>query len=346
MRAKLWNRGLARTSLMGNRDDTSNPTPAAKALLRKGLGARRYTKAVKRSKRRRSYHRGNPAPAALGVLAGLFKGKLGQRLTGSPRYDGGPLVTTVQSFLERIQKGGQEGLAAVQQLHREATNVSGKHRMQWAKVWNTELPALGGALKPAIRAEIKRLDPTALVATGAERATASDPNESALARAAQGLAPVVIRETLKASKPRARYQNYIDAAGVLRRRKVTPRAPRLPTGGAAAVRGGASQLGRAALGAGVAIGGLAAGYYVGSKLNKYLAGRALGKEQAGVAAALALREARAEATAAKGSALTAAEARSLGAEYKAQLLQLGYDPVTFTRSRSIVERFFTGQEED
>lgn len=111
--------------------------------------------------------------------------------------------------------------------------------------------------------------------------------------------------------------------------------------GGGAGRGASSNLARA----GVIIGGLAAGYYIGTQLNKYLAGRALGKEQAGVQAALAFRRAREDAAANKGAALTPAEVRSMGDVYKRQLLALGYDPQTFTRTRSTVERFFTGEEE-
>ncbi len=103
---------------------------------------------------------------------------------------------------------------------------------------------------------------------------------------------------------------------------------------------------RGALTAGVVIAGLAAGYYIGTQLNTYLAGKALAAEEAGVAAALAFRKARAAATARKGAPLTATEVRSLGAQYKAQLVALGYDPVTFTRTRSRVERFFAGEEEE
>lgn len=119
---------------------------------------------------------------------------------------------------------------------------------------------------------------------------------------------------------------------------------------AAAGRAGLSKIGggSAAVGlarAGVVIGGLAAGYYIGTQLNHYLAGRALEHEQAGVQAALAFRDARAQAAAAKGAPLTAAEVRSMGDVYKRQLVALGYDPVTFARRRSTVERFFTGEEE-
>lgn len=343
---KIYNRGAARAFFI-KREPTMNPTPAAAYLLGMTVDSPKYHRVGEARRNllgKRHPRTGNPIPAVLGLLGG----KLGQRLKGSPRYDGGPLMTTVQAFLERVQKGGADGLAAVGQLHREATNVTGKHRMQWAKVWNVELPALGGALKPQIRAEIKRLDPTTLVAGGrAEGEAAAREPVSALERAAAGLAPVVIRETVRQGRqPRARYENFIDpVTGVLRRRKVRGASVRSFGGGGGGGVRAASGLGKAALGAGVAIGGLAAGYWVGSKLNTYLAGRALSKEQAGVAAAQAFREARQDAADAKGAPLTAAEVRSMGTQYKAQLIELGYDPVTFTRRRSAIESFFTGQEE-
>lgn len=97
--------------------------------------------------------------------------------------------------------------------------------------------------------------------------------------------------------------------------------------------------------AGVVIGGLAAGYWIGSQLNTHLAGRHRKAQDAGVQAALAFRAARREAAAAQGRALTPAQSRSLGNVYKAQLIALGYDPVTFTKRPSLVDRFFLGQEE-
>lgn len=129
----------------------------------------------------------------------------------------------------------------------------------------------------------------------------------------------------------------------------------MPAGGPFGGRRGVAGVGRttrgglpsgALLKAGVAIGGFAAGYYIGTKLQQHLAGRALRAEQAGVAAARAFREARSDAARQKGAPLTATEIRSLGAEYKRQLVALGYDPVTFTRRRGAVERFVSEFEEE
>lgn len=341
---KLWQRGYARAALMG-REPTFNPSPAAAFLLRMKVAApKMHNQSVARrrlaGKRTRT---SNPVPAALMLASKLLGGKLRQRLLGSERYDGGPLVTTVNDFLERIKKGD---LAAVQQLHREATNVAGKHRMQWAKVWNTELAALGGALSPKVRAEIKRLDPTSTVASGGEKKPAKTGiDESAILAAA---APTIIRETLKQPKQRVQYENFVDpVTGVLKRRRKTPRASSV---GRVASSASVSRIPPAAMRAGVIIGGLAAGYWIGSKLNKRLVAqfgnKAVEKQKAGVAAALAFREARAEAEAAKGAPLTQREMASLAAEYKKALVHLGYNPKTFVYERSALEKFFQSQADD
>ncbi|SRR6266496_817234 len=106
--------------------------------------------------------------------------------------------------------------------------------------------------------------------------------------------------------------------------------------------GGVSNLAKA----GVAIGGLAAGYYIGTELQKALAGRTLAAEQAGVAAAQAFRRARAAAAKSKGGPLTAAEVRSLGNVYKRGLVELGYNPTTFTRTRGLASQFVSEFEEE
>jgi len=166
----LWNRGAARSSLMGY-ERTHNPTPAAVSML--GSKAVRGAKQVLRRKGKKRAHRGNPLPAVVGLLSsGIGKKALGLIgiKSGSPRYDGGPLVTTVAGMLELAKQGD---LSAVSQLHTLATNPAEKHRVQWAKVWNTELPQLEGALPVAVQREIGRLDPTSVFAARAKAATAA-----------------------------------------------------------------------------------------------------------------------------------------------------------------------------
>ena len=75
--ARIWSRGYARAQLVGN-ERTMNPSPAAAAILKKSMGAKRYKRALKEARRRRrSFHKNNPLPAliALGGLAGKLGGR-------------------------------------------------------------------------------------------------------------------------------------------------------------------------------------------------------------------------------------------------------------------------------
>jgi hypothetical protein len=75
----IWSQSVARRALMGG-ERTHNPSPAASALLLRKFGKRRVKRAVSfLGKRRRSFHRGNPLPAAIALatkipgLGGLLK---------------------------------------------------------------------------------------------------------------------------------------------------------------------------------------------------------------------------------------------------------------------------------
>lgn len=68
---RIWSQSAARRSLMGV-ERTHNPSPAATSLIRRAIGRTRTKRAVSfLGKRRRRFHRGNPAPAAIAALAGL-----------------------------------------------------------------------------------------------------------------------------------------------------------------------------------------------------------------------------------------------------------------------------------
>lgn len=82
-------------------------------------------------------------------------------------------------------------------------------------------------------------------------------------------------------------------------------------------------------------------FLVTRALQKYIGRRALEQEEAGVQAALAFREARAQLTLEQGKPPTRAQMAEMKDAYRAQLVTLGYDPVTFTRKRSGLSRFFT-----
>lgn len=91
-----------------------------------------------------------------GVVEGVAKtiGSLGGLInTGSPRYMNGPLVSTVQDFLARIQAGD---LAAIRQLNDIRNNPNEKDRKAWQSVWDSLVPQLN--LTKDARALIASLD--------------------------------------------------------------------------------------------------------------------------------------------------------------------------------------------
>ncbi len=91
----------------------------------------------------------------------------------------------------------------------------------------------------------------------------------------------------------------------------------------------------------VAVAGAAglAAYYVTSKLLAALGGRAQRKEEAGVAAAQAFHAGYNQFVQEQGRKPNTGELKEMRDAYRQQLIDLGYDPVTFTRKRSGVESF-------
>jgi hypothetical protein len=337
---RLWQQSLARRSLMG-RESTGNPLPAAAYLL--GMAPKRTARhtvghAHRHFKRTRT---ANPLPAALAV-GGLIKSKLGGAVLsklGIAKDTTNERVQEATAALARAKAGDQKAVGLL--FYRIETNHFIDDRHGYAPAVRELIE--GGYIDPDTRKII-----TKRVAVKKEPGILEATLGFAGTKAGQSVLGTVAREVVKGAKrkPARRRRGAYYAAptgyeeyGVLPPR--APRAPRAPSAPSSA-SSGPSALAKA----GVVIGGLAAGYYIGTQLNKYLAGRALSGEQAGVAAAKAFRQARADAAAAKGAPLSATELRSLGAVYKQQLIALGYDPVTFTRKRGAVESFFTGQEEE
>jgi hypothetical protein len=70
--ARIWSQSVARRKLSGQK--SHNPTLAATALLRAGLGKRRTRRAIQRAGFRRRFHKGNPAPAIVAALASKIPG--------------------------------------------------------------------------------------------------------------------------------------------------------------------------------------------------------------------------------------------------------------------------------
>src|SRR5437660_41064 len=75
----------------------------------------------------------------------------------SPRYQGGPLMSSVQASLSRIASGST---AEIQALYSTSHNPAEKDRMQWLSVWQNEMPQ-----QPLTEAQKKlaiKLDPAML----------------------------------------------------------------------------------------------------------------------------------------------------------------------------------------
>jgi len=82
---RIWQSSTARRSLVG-RERTHNPSPAAAALIGRALGRKRTKRAVSfLGKRRRRFHRGNPLPAAVSLIAAKIPGLGGLLKTPSEK---------------------------------------------------------------------------------------------------------------------------------------------------------------------------------------------------------------------------------------------------------------------
>lgn len=84
---------------------------------------------------------------AIGSIAGIHFGS-------SPRYAGGPLVSTVQGALAEVAAGN---LATIQRL--DQLRKTDKDKAAWQGVWDNLLPQVN-PLSAEARAVIARLDPS------------------------------------------------------------------------------------------------------------------------------------------------------------------------------------------
>lgn len=346
----------ARRALMGY-EPTSNPNPAAAMLLK--IGVKRptlHSQGFARRLLRRRTRTSNPLPAALALSGGLSKAAAGiARSIGiklpSPRYEGGPLVSTVQGFLDKIKAGD---MAALELLHTLATSPGEKHRTQWAKVWNVELPTLGGALSAKVRAQIRALDPTTTIPASGEKSV-SLASQVVGALGQPGTIRALASTARGGRRGRARYPTYTDRYG---RQRYSTKPPgsemRIPAGavpaadtpysffsGAVGQGGALKTTGQLAIAAAVGT----AAYFATQAILKHFSGANVPKEEAGVKLALAAREARKEYALthnlrgpAPSYGVPASVIRDIGANMKRQLAELGYN-AQGVRTRSTSERF-------
>lgn len=315
----------ARAYLMG-REDTINPNPAAASLL--GIRPKRAT-AYSIGPARRSLHRtrtSNPIPAAVSVLGSL--GGLGKKFQSRDARDKARFAQADQ-LAQRATLGDAAALAELTRLSTQFATAKAKEyaSLKLAEVLAAKKAASTAAAKPSLLS-------TPL---------------------AGQIVSGVIREGAKAARPgrgrRARYPTYVDRFG---RQRYSTKPPgtemRIPAG-ATPAPGTPYNFFRGAVGGGsaaqtagqLAVAGAAGvgAYLVTKRVLANLGGRALGKEQAGVAAALAFRQARTDFKAQRGRDPNRAELAEMKRAYQHQLEELGYDPVTFTRRRSRVEEFLS-----
>lgn len=346
----LWSRGVARSSIMGY-EKTSNPTPAAVSML----GKRRVKAAQRKLKKRgiKRRHKGNPLPAVVGLLGGALGGV-------SKRFRAPSEVRAARLAPSIIQAANAGNLTAARGLIERAARPM---KVAESNVWKAAAAQLSADIVKQVSINSKSIpmadqsDPehfAASVAASPFQASGSGPAASGIATALNVLsAPGTVRAIASVarggSRRRQRYPTYIDRYG---RQRYSTKPPggelRLPAGatpapgtpysffqGAVGKGGAAATAGQLAVAAGAGI----AAYLVTQRVLAALGGKAQRAEEAGVNATLALRQARADLERQQGHKATPAQVREMSAAWKQQLVQLGYDPVTFTRKRSGVESF-------
>jgi hypothetical protein len=348
----LYQQSLARGYLMGH-EETRNPSIAETHLL----GRRAVRRAVARARqyRTRPYHRDNPLPAVAAILGGggvLSKIPLLGGLAGRFRKPSEVRAAAVAPAV--IQAANAGNLVAVKGIiHRTQIGIA-KERAVWQQALAQITPALvdkAVKLNKSIP-EANHANPEAFAASVAAAAplTMGAAAPSLTSMITPGLVTGVVRAVApKARRGRQRYPSYIDRQG---RQRYSTKPPgtelRLPAGaspipgtpynfftGAVGKGGAAATAGQVALAAGAGI----AAYLVTQRVLQHLGGRAQKAEEAGVNAALAFRQARADFKQQHGRDPNRTELAEMKQAYQQQLVELGYDPVTFTRSRSAIANF-------
>ena len=335
---------------------TNNPSPAAAAMLGKRT-VRRAKKKLKRLGRRRA-HKGNPLPAVAAILGSGVLSKLGGRFRKPSEARAGALAPSV------VQAANAGNLtAAAGLIERAARPMIAKEHAVWAAAAAQLAPDVI-ALVHKFAAKIPKADQSGPEAFA--QSVLASPYQAPSGGGGGGGTPSVLEQlTGTLSQPgtirtvasiargrrsrRQRYPTYTDRYGRPRYSYKQPGSQlRIPQGATPApgtpysfFRGAVGRGGAAATAGQLAVAGAAgvAAYLVTQRLLQHLGGRAQAKEEAGVSAALAFRQARADFAQQQGRAPNRAELQEMKQAYQQQLVELGYDPVTFTRSRSRLEGF-------
>jgi hypothetical protein len=329
-----------------------NPTPAAVRLLGKNRVARAKAKLKRKGIKKR--HKGNPLPAVVGLLGGLA-GKLGGRFRAPSEVRAAKLAPGI------VQAANAGNLTAARGLiERAAKPMIPKE----SAVWKAAAAQLSGDIIKQVAANSKSIpmadqsSPEAfaqsVMASAVQAAGASGPAASGFSTALDILTqPGTVRAVASVARggrqKRRRYPTYTDRYG---RQRYSTKPPggelRLPAGATPSAgtpysffQGAVGKGGAAATAGQLAVAGAAGvgAYLVTRRLLQYVGGKAQRAEEAGVNAARALHDALEDYKANTGKYPPPAERARMKAAYQAKLVELGYDPVTFTRTRSGFESF-------
>lgn len=343
----VWSAGVARKQLLpGTR--TANPTAAASALLGKRRVARGKA-ALKRAGKKRRY-RGNPDPAAIvsslpipgaSIIGGLFKkSSLPARIAMNDHW-----------YNLVVNRDPQYAQASANSLYNtgHATNRQPSYASTPNNVMKEQ--ATDAAAKYDALVSQGHVDPASGKVKGAAAAPAGlgGTLTSILGTpGAPAAAAAIVRAVTRAPR-RPRYPSYMDRYGRQRYSYKPPGSQmRLPVGATMAAgtpynffTGAVGKGGVGATAGQLAIAGAAGvgAYLVTQRLLQYLGGRAQSQEEAGVNAAKALHQSLEDYKKAHGQYPPPAERQAMKAAYQAKLVELGYDPVTFARTRGAVSDF-------
>ena len=338
---------------------TNNPTMAARFIIGRGKVAQSRLKQYARRVVKKTRYKGNPSLAGLasvvpggGIISGILSA-LGGRFKKPSEVRAAALAPAI------IQAANAGNLTAARGLiERAARPMIAKESAVWQ--------AAAAQLAPNIVALVKKnlnsipmadqKNPEAFaqsVMASAFQAPGAGAAATTSSQFGQLLTPQLVTGVARAVTPRRqrrqRYPSYQDRYGRQRYSYKPPGSQmRIPQGATVTpgspysfFRGAVGRGGAATTAGQLAVAGAAgvAAYLVTQRVLEKLGGRAQGKEEAGVAAALAFRQARADFKQQQGRDPNRAELAEMKRAYQQQLVELGYDPVTFTRERSRVEEF-------
>jgi hypothetical protein len=358
VKKKLWNQSIARHSLLGHETETMNPSIAARSLLGE---TRSRLAEKKRRKYKRSFHRGNPALATAASLVpggGIVSGILGGLSGLGGRFKKPSEVRAAALAPAIVQSANAGNLTAARGLlERAALPMIAKEHAVWQSAAAQLAPNIVAAVKQHMKeipaADQKSPEAFAQSVTASPVQVPGAPVNPLLAavQTPQGvaLAGKILTVATRRSRRRGYYPTYMDRYGRQRYSRQPPGAQlRIPEGATPSPdtpynffrsdvgRGGAAAtLGQVAVAGAAGIGA----YLVTKRLLEHLGGAAQKKEEAGVQAALALHEALEDYKKQKGAYPPPAERAQMKEAYRAKLVELGYNPDTFERTRSGVEGF-------